>query len=592
MLQSALLQLTQAGILVEADLDQSTNFVPGTESHSMPVPWVRATMLIRANNAIRGHSGVRLEIVEGIMHLLRNKITPIIPVRGSISASGDLMPLSYIAGVLEGNPDIFVRIQQREQSRIMSAPEALRLCGLQAYVLGPKEGLGLINGTAASAAVACFGLHESTKLISLAQMLVAMSCEALLGNTESYHPFIHAVRPHPGQIECASNILRFLKGSKLAVSLADQDRFKPGLFQDRYALRGTPQWLGPQLEDFDSAVAQLTTELNSTSDNPLIDSQTGGVYSGANFIASSVASGMEKSRLSLQIIGRLLFSLSSELINPALNRGLPPNLAADDPSLSFTMKGIDISMAAYMSELAFLANPVTSHVQSAESHNQQINSLALISARYTVQSADILSQMCAAHLYVACQALDLRVLYVTFLEELRNSIGTVTRVLVPEVHSDVHTELDQTVFQALSSSWNSTTSLDIEDRCKKVAAASLPNAINYLHKHGLVSSTEKLVQFEFQMAELVRSSFVKKRQDFFTEQTTPSYLGCAAKSLYRFVRKELNVPFHKGLVEHPTVRFSSQVNIGVRKTIGSWVSVIHAAIANDRIWTAMAGHLS
>lgn len=390
-LQSALLQLTQAGILVESEMAQPNHSIHGNGSHSMPIPWVRATMLIRANNAIRGHSGVRLKIIEGITQLLRNRVTPVIPLRGSIFASGDLMPLSYIAGVLEGNSDILVHVQQDNRTRIMSAPEALHLSGLKTFVLGPKEGLGLINGTAASAAVACFGMHESKKLVSLAQLLVAMSCEALLGNTESYHPFISSVRPHPGQVVCASNILRFLKDSKLAVSLDEQDRFKPGLFQDRYALRGTPQWLGPQLEDLDAAIRQLAIEINSTSDNPLIDTKTGGIYSGANFIALSVASGMEKTRLSLQIIGRLLFSLSSELINPTLNRGLPPNLAADNPSLSFTMKGIDISMAAYMSELAFLANPVTSHVQLAESNNQQINSLALISARYTLQAGDILS---------------------------------------------------------------------------------------------------------------------------------------------------------------------------------------------------------
>ena len=524
------------------------------------------------------------------MHLLRNKITPIIPVRGSISASGDLMPLSYIAGVLEGNPDIFVRVQDQGKSQVLSAPEALHLCGLQAYVLGPKEGLGLINGTAASAAVACFGLHESKKLVSLAQILVAMSCEALLGNTESYHPFISSVRPHRGQTECASNILRFLKNSKLAISLEDQDRFKPGLIQDRYALRGTPQWLGPQIEDFDIAMAQLAIELNSTSDNPLIDSKSGGIYSGANFIASSVASGMEKTRLSLQIIGRLLFSLSSELINPALNRGLPPNLAADDPSLSFTMKGIDISMAAYMSELAFLANPVTSHVQSAESHNQQINSLALISARYTAQAGDILSQMCAAHLYVVCQALDLRVLYVTFLKDLQTKIEPVARLLFPGLGFIAHPELHRIVFEAISLAWNSTTSLDLEDRCEKVAAAILPSTISYLHKNKITLPMETLVQYELQIKELVRSSYVKKRQEFFVKQTTPFYLGSAAKSLYLFVRKELDVPFHRGLIEHPTVRLSSDMHVGTRKTIGSWVSIINAAIANDRIWTVMAEH--
>jgi len=254
----------------------------------------------------------------------------------------------------------------------------------------------------------------------------------LVGNAESYHPFIAAVHPHPGQIESASNVLHFIQGSSLVETSEEQDRFKPDLFQDRYALRGALQWLGLQSEDLASVLTQLTVELNSRSDNPIIDVQAGAVYSGANFIAASVYCGMEKSRLSLQIIGKLLFSLSSELINPALNMSLPPNLAADDPSLSFTMTGIDISMTAYISELAFLANPVTTHPQSAEMHNQSFNSLALISARYTIQATELVAQMCAAHLYAVCQALDLRALHVSYLQHLQKGFRSVSESLSPE----------------------------------------------------------------------------------------------------------------------------------------------------------------
>ncbi|KAH7128127.1 L-Aspartase-like protein [Dendryphion nanum] len=589
-LQSALLQLTQAGILSDADTAPSASMGdPGF--HSMPVPWVRAMMLIRCNNALRGHSGVRIELISAILRLMNSGMTPVVPLRGSISASGDLMPLSYVAGVLEGNPDIAVRVNNGKTSTTTNAREALTMAGLEPFILGPKEGLGLINGTAASAAVGCFAMHEANKLAVLSQMLVAMSCEALQGNAQSYHPFIAEVRPHPGQIECAKNVLQFLQGSGLATSLGGEDRFKPGLFQDRYALRGTPQWLGPQLEDLSAVLKQLTIELNSTSDNPLIDVKTGSVYSGANFIASSVASGMEKSRLSLSIIGRLLFSLSSELINPTLNRGLPPNLAADDPSLSFTMKGVDISMAAYMSELGFLANPVTSHVQSAESNNQQINSLALISGRYTLQAATIVAQMCAAHLFAVCQALDLRVLHMTFLRSLFEKLWLVAESLLPDLSIQQQKEFQQDLYSALSVSWNTTTPLDLDERCDTVSAAGLPILVGFFSKHNLQLNTLLANEFQQQVGKMVKQTFTTRREEFFGKQNTIDYLGGASTKLYSFIRVDLGVPFHQGLVEHPARGGNSTINGRPKRTVGSWVSVIFAAICDDRIWKPMAEEL-
>lgn len=585
-LQSALLQLTQAGILSEVDTMSSiSNAEQGF--HSMPVTWVRAMMLIRCNNALRGHSGVRLKLIEAIIRLLNAGFTPVVPLRGSISASGDLMPLSYIAGILEGNPDIAVRSHTGDALRIVNARQALAMAGLEPFILGPKEGLGLVNGTAASAAIACFAAHEFNKLAILTQILVAMSCEALQGNAQSYHPFIAAVQPHPGQVECAGNILQFLQGSRLATSLGGEDRFKPGLFQDRYAMRGTPQWVGPQLEDLSAVLKQLTIELNSTSDNPLVDVTTGGVYSGANFIASSVSSGMEKSRLSLQIIGRLLFSLSSELINPSMNRGLPPNLAADDPSLSFTMKGIDISMAAYLSELGFLANPVTSHTQSAESHNQQINSLAMVSGRYTIQAATIVAQMCAAHLYVVCQALDLRVLHLSFLQCLRERLRSLAKSMLPGLSIHHQDDFHNDLYNAIAASWNMTTPLDLDERCETVSPAALPVILGHLRKQNLQCNTDLINDFQDRVKEVVRMTFVTQRESFFREQNTVSYLGAASRKLYTFVRVDLGVPFHQGLIEHPGRGCDVSINGRPKRTVGSWVSIIFGAICDDRIWKGM-----
>ncbi|KAF3318484.1 hypothetical protein TWF173_007891 [Orbilia oligospora] len=552
-LQQALLQLTQTRILAE-----NRNIHGSIDS--LPLSWVRASIVVRCNHLLRGHSGVRLDIIKAMLELLRNKMTPIIPLRGSISASGDLMPLSYIVGVLEGNPDIKVYWDRQPEPCVLSSPAALEAIGITPFVLGPKEGLGLINGAAPSAAVGSLAVYDANQLAVLSQVLTAMTCEAMVGNAENYHEFPALIRPHPGQIEVASNIRNVIEGSKLVETSAAKDHFRQGLFQDRYALRGASQWLGPQLEDLALSMKQITTELNSTQDNPVIDSKSGEIYFCCNFQAASVTSAMEKTRGALQMMGKLLFSYSPELINPDLSKGLPPNLVADEPSLSFTMKGVDINMAAYLSELGWLTHSVTPHVQSAEMHNQPINSLALISARYTMQAVEIVSMMSACLLYVACQALDLRVRDLKFMEALEDQV----RKAVEEQSGHLGGERNPSEEPQSSSSatWVALSHNNIAE-----------NSIDHL----------KLVQkYICQQAEAL---FKKMQQKSFNgELDTESYLGVSSKLLYRFVRKELNVPFHCGLVEHPTVK-GSDVPTRSRKTIGSWISIIFDAIIDGRIQT-------
>ncbi|KAF3905240.1 Imidazolonepropionase [Orbilia brochopaga] len=575
-LQQALLQLTQTGILTETgNLHGSLN--------TLPLSWVRASIATRCNHLLRGHSGVRLDIIRAMLELLRNGMTPIIPMRGSISASGDLMPLSYIVGVLEGNPDIKVHWDRQPNPCTISAPEALQAIGVEPFVLGPKEGLGLINGAAPSAAVGALAVYDASRLVVLSQALTAMTCEAMLGNAENYHEFPAAIRPHPGQIEIAANIRGVLDGSKLVETSAAKDHFRQGLFQDRYALRGASQWLGPQVEDLGLAMKQITTELNSTQDNPVIDSESGEIYFCCNFQAASVTSAMEKTRGALQMMGKLLFSYSSELINPDLSKGLPPNLVADEPSLSFTMKGVDINMAAYLSELGWLTHSVTPHVQSAEMHNQPINSLALISARYTMQAVELVSMMSACLLYVACQALDLRVRDILFLEALENEVGS---AVVQEMMG--YLVVEKAEFQsrfktAVSRSWKESSREDLQVRVRlmsdAIAAAWVPLAQEKVVK----SSTERLRLVQEHICQQTEAIFEMIQQKSFNGQLgTESYLGVSSKLLYNFVRTELGVPFHCGLVEHPTVK-GDDVPLRPRKTIGAWISLIFDSIIDGRI---------
>lgn len=603
-LQAALLQLLQAGVLTSADTG-TADATDGLASLAMPASWVKGIMLVRCNQNARGHSAVSLPVLHSILALLRNKITPIIPLRGSVSASGDLMPLAYIAGALEGSPDVYVQVDAGQRTQqVMSSQDALRLAGEEAITLGPKEGLGLVNGTAASVTLASLAIYEANNLAVFTQVLTAMACEALLGTTESFHPFIGEVRPHPGQVESARNILKLLGGSLLVKDKAGGK--KSGLIQPRYALRTASQWIGPQLEDLLLATRQVGTELNSSSDNPLVDSRTGEIYSGGNFqgkpcclsntslnlilplqnltltylAAASITSAMEKTRMSLQMFGKLLFSQTTEMIDSTLSNGLTPNLVADNPSLSFTMKGVDISMASYMSELAHLANPISSHVQATEMHNQSINSMALVSSRLTMQAVELLSLMSACSLYICCQALDIRVMHLLFLAKVHPVIETITAETFPVVMSPNQlADLDVLLREKTNSAWFSNAKLDIDDRIRATVDTLLPLVLTALAN---ASETPDESKFGIFTLERWKAKAITNMEDvygaakgaFLDTRPTPSFLGAGSRAMYAVVREELGVPFHKGFVEHP-------------KTIGSWISVLYEALRSGRFQKAV-----
>lgn len=567
---------------------------------AMPTPWAKGLMLSRLNSIIRGHSAVSLPVIESILGLLEHDMTPMIPLRGSISASGDLIPLSYLAGAIQGNPDIFVRTGKSHDFKVIPSDQALKLANLTPIGLAAKEGLGLLNGTAASASVASLAIHEANHLALLSQVLTGMGCEALRGTAESFHPFIAAVRPHGGQVEAAANILGFLSGSRIAKSHEAQMKVhESGLCQDRYALRTSSQWIGPQLEDLMLAMDQVTVELNSTTDNPLTDVSAGLVHHGGNFQAASLTSAMEKTRIALQMIAKMLFAQATEIINPALNRGLPPNLVADDPSISFMCKGIDISMAGYYSEIAFLSNPVSTHVQSAEMHNQALNSLALISARYTMEVVEIMGMMSASYIVMVCQALDLRVLQTIFLEEARGEVGNVTdgfasRYLGPTASEDSHQKINAAVWDAITKAWDETTTLDLNPRCETLAEIAGNTLMSALSKSTeLAGSASDLFAaintWKRSLSSVLRITYETNRQDMFSrhEEITPQYLGQASRKLYTYVRRELKVPFHRGLIEDPTHALQNGQQASFpprqRKTIGTLISTVYEAIRDGRL---------
>lgn len=412
----------------------------------------RAAMAVRANALLQGYSGIRFEVLEVLAALVNARLTPKVPLRGTITASGDLLPLSYVAAALAGRPNARVVTAAGEE---VSARQALRMVGrAEPVALRAKEGLALCNGTAVAAAVAAVVCHDAGALVLLEVVLSAAFCEAMLGDAEFVDPLIHRLRGQPGQVEAAAIMKHFLDrstfmderagrvaaaarvpnnagGSNSNNNNGNEDR------QDRYALRTAPQWLGPQMEVVGAAARTVERELNAVTDNPLIDVARGVALHGGNFQGTPIGVAMDNLRLALAAVGKLVFAQFSELVCGRFSHGLPDNLAgggvgrmkggggegrerttaaweaeagtAEAPqSLDMGFKGAEIAMAAYCSELQWLGHPLTTHVQSAEQHNQDVNSLGLLSAQKSAEAVGILRMMLATYMLALCQAMDLR----------------------------------------------------------------------------------------------------------------------------------------------------------------------------------------
>lgn len=362
-------------------------------------------MLLRVNSHLRGASGIGWPLIERLLLLLRCHATPVVRRLGSIGTSGDPIPLAAIAGAAIGAPDYEIEMQ----GRVMPAHKALCKLGVMALELEPKAGLAMINGTAASAAWAVDLVDRARSLLRATLGFHALCLQALGASDEGLSAFVHEHKPHPGQIAIAATLRRALDGSQMTTS-RDERGDRPGLVQDRYSVRCIPQFLGPALDTLTSVTGELEVEANSTTDNPLIDAQTGEVHNGGNFLAQYVATGLDRVRCQLALVAKHNDVQIAMLMSPSMSDGLAPSLAGNhDRARNMGLKGLQIAGNSLMPLVAYFSTPLADRFPShAEQFNQNINSQSFAAAHLADLQIGLLEKHLACALLAAVQAVDLR----------------------------------------------------------------------------------------------------------------------------------------------------------------------------------------
>jgi histidine ammonia-lyase len=356
----------------------------------------RAIMLLRANVLAKGHSGIKLHTLQTLLDMLNAGIHPIIPMQGSVGASGDLSPLSHLALVLIGKG------KAEYQGEILDGKIAMKNAGIKPVKLAAKEGLALNNGTQVMAGLGVLAYAEAEYLVKAADLIAAMSIDALKGTTQAFDPLVHKLRPHNGQINSALNIRNLLAKSKLRESHINCD-----CVQDAYSLRCTSQVHGAVRDAMEYVKRTLEIEINSATDNPLIFPDADKVISGGNFHGEPLAIALDTLAIAISEIASISERRIEQILNPALNRGLPPFLA-NRPGLDSGFMITQLTAAAVISENKVLAHPASVDSIPTSANQEDHVSMGSVSANKVVQVVENVNTCLAIELMIAMQALDIR----------------------------------------------------------------------------------------------------------------------------------------------------------------------------------------
>ncbi|GIV95861.1 MAG: histidine ammonia-lyase [Herpetosiphonaceae bacterium] len=395
---------------------------------------VRAMLLIRANTLAKGYSGIRPRVVEALLALLNADILPVVPSQGSLGASGDLAPLAHVSLVLLGMGEALAPVRfELDQTQPAAQPpqpemryervsgmEALRRVGLEPLELEAKEGLALTNGTALVTALAALAVHDAEKLCHAADIVAALSMEALAAVPTALDPRIHTVRPHPRQIDAAAYLRRMLEGSEMLypAGIVERQQLPPGLplkVQDAYSLRCAPQVHGAVRDAAAYGRWAVEIELNSATDNPLIlpEEQSGqeGSYtalSGGNFHAEPLALAMDFLKLGLTELGNISERRLARLIDPACNGGILPAFLIAHGGLNSGFMLVQYTAAALASENKVLVHPASADSIPTSANQEDHVSMGATAGRQAHTILDHVRGIVACEAFAAAQGIDLR----------------------------------------------------------------------------------------------------------------------------------------------------------------------------------------
>ena len=355
----------------------------------------RALMLLRANVLAKGFSGVRLAVLELLVEMLNRAVHPVVPSQGSVGASGDLAPLAHLALALVGESECVFG------GRRMSGAEALRAAGLSPLTLEPKEGIALINGTQLTTALSGLALAEALRLARTADVVGALSLDALQGTDVAFDPRIHAARPHPGQAASARNLVRLLAASALR-----EAHRECGRVQDAYSLRCMPQVHGAVRDALVWSRQTCEIEMNAATDNPMVFAQTGEILSGGNFHGEPVAIAADLLAIAAAELGSISERRTERLVNPALS-GLPAFLAREGGLHSGLMMA-HVTAAALASENKSLAHPASVDSIPTSANREDHVSMGPTAAWKAARVVGNTRRILAVELLAACEALEFR----------------------------------------------------------------------------------------------------------------------------------------------------------------------------------------
>jgi len=341
-------------------------------------------------------------IQQNLAALLNAGVTPVVPCEGSVGASGDLTPLSYILAVLSGEREAFYGGQR------LPAAKALKKAGLKPYIFGPKEALALVNGTSVMTGIAAVNLDRAAHLLAAAVAASALSVHALMGKADHYDPVIGRAKPFPGQIRVAEGIRKLLtlRGAPRGLEAESAETL-----QDPYSLRCAPQILGVLSDALDWIRPWVEIEANSANDNPLFAEGKDRPLTGGNFYGGHIAFAMDSLKMALASLADMADRQVCLLVNTNVNRGLPADLVrltGPGKAGNHGFKAVSITASALTAEALKATMPAASFSRSTESHNQDKVSMGTIAARDAARVCTLTERVVAIHLLAAAQGSEIR----------------------------------------------------------------------------------------------------------------------------------------------------------------------------------------